>query len=80
MLRQLKKHIEISKILKKAKPQKRKLLLEAMENGLIYCLSECIDNVLRGAIKISSVRKRELEEHKGLLQKIVEQKTKVQKK
>ncbi len=80
MSKWLKKNIELLKILKKAKPKQRKLLLEAAENGLIYCLCECIDNVLRGNVKLSSVRKRELEKHKDVLRKIVDRKTKVQKK
>ncbi len=72
MSKRLKKNIELLKILKKAKPKQRKLLLEAAENGLIYCLCECIDNVLRGNVKLSSVRKRELGKHKDVLRKIVD--------
>ncbi len=74
------KNIELLKILKKAKPKQRKLLLKAAENDLIYCLCKCIDNILRGNVKITAAKKKELAKHATVLRNIVDRRTKVHKK
>ncbi len=51
-----KKHIDMLKILKKANPQQRKVLLQTCEKGLICCLCECIKDVLLGNAKISKAK------------------------
>ena len=80
MSQRLKKNFELLKILKKAKPQQRKLLLKSAENSLILCLCECIDNVLRGNVKLSPAKKRQLSKYASILRKIVDRKTKVNRK
>ncbi len=80
MSKRLKKNIELLKILKKAKPKQRKLLLKAAENDLIYCLCECIDNVLRGNVKLTAAKKKELAKHATVLRNIVDRRTKLHKK
>ncbi len=80
MSKRLRKNFELLKILKKAKPNQRKILLEAAENDLIYCLCECIDNVLRGNVKLTAAKKKELAKHATVLRNIVDRRTKVHKK
>jgi len=75
MSKRLNKNIEVLKLLKKAKPNQRKHILDCADNGLIYCICECIDNVLRGNVKLSPTKKRELGKHKTILRKIVDRKT-----
>lgn len=77
MSKRIKKHLEILKILKKCSPKQRKALLQAADNSLIYCICECIDNVLRGNVKLSSAKKKELAKHVAVLRKIADRKTKV---
>ncbi len=80
MSKRLRKNFELLKILKKAKPNQRKILLESAENDLIYCLCECIDNVLRGNVKITAAKKKELAKYATVLRNIVDRRTKVHKK
>ena len=60
MSKRLAKNLDMLKILKTAKPQQRKLILQSANNDLIYCLCECIQNLLHGNVKISQKRKIEL--------------------
>lgn len=80
MSKRIKKHLEILKILKKSKPNQRKALLEAADSSLIYCICECIDNILRGNVKLTAAKKRELAKYVGVLRKISDRKTKLDKK
>jgi len=77
MSKRIKKYLELLKILKTAKPAQRKVLLQVADNGLIYCLCECIDNVLRGNVKLTPAKKRELAKYIHLLRKIANRKTKI---
>ena len=80
MSKRLAKNLDMLKILKTAKPQQRKLILQSANNDLIYCLCECIQNLLHGNVKISQKRKIELKKYANILRKIADRKTKVQKK
>lgn len=80
MSKRIKKHLELLKILKKAKPAQRKALLESADNSLIFCICECIDNIIRGNVKLTAAKKRELAKHVDILRKVADRKTKVQKK
>ncbi len=80
MSNRLKKHLELLKILKKTNPKHRKSILESADNSLILCICECIDNILRGNVKLSPAKKRELAKHVEILRQIADRKTKGQKK
>jgi hypothetical protein len=77
MSKRLQKNLELLKILRKAKPSQRKAILESADNGLIYCLCECIVNILHGNVRITANRKRELAKHVKVLREIADRKTKV---
>ncbi len=62
--------MEILKILKKAKPEQRKALLKVADPDLIICLCECVDNILRGNIKLTKKKTEELGKHAKVLRKI----------
>ncbi len=80
MSKRLQNHIEILKVLKNSNPKQRKALLEAANNSLILCICECIHNLLRGNLKLSSAKKQELKKHARILRQIADRKTKVDKK
>ncbi len=75
MSKRLKKHIDLLKILKKANPQQRKILLQTCEKGLICCLCECIKNVLLGNVKISKSKHNVLAKDAVVLRKLADRKT-----
>ncbi len=74
MSKWIKKHIKLLKFLKKAKPDERKVLLQTAENSLIFCLCECIKNVLNGNVNLSKAKHCELSKHAGVLQNLADQK------
>ncbi len=74
MSKRIKKHIKLLKVLKKAKPDERKIVLQTAENGLLFCLCECIKNVLNGNVDLSKARHCELAKHAGVLRKLADRK------
>ena len=56
----LKNNLHYLKALCKCKPAARKAILEHADRELINCICECIDNILKGNIKISKVHKKRL--------------------
>ncbi|MCP4364286.1 MAG: hypothetical protein GY800_03185 [Planctomycetes bacterium] len=70
MSKRIKKYLEILKILKKATPEQRKALLKVADPDLILCLCECVDNILRGNIKLPKKKKDELAKYIKVLRKI----------
>ena len=77
---QLKKKLNLLKVLKKAKPVDRKSILESADNETIVCICECIDNLLHGNVKISHIQKKQLAKYARLLRTIADRKTPVKKK
>lgn len=75
MSRRLKKHLELLKLVQKAKPEHRKILIKTAEKSLILCLCECIDNILRGNVKLGPKKTKELASYAKVLRKIVDRKT-----
>lgn len=78
MSKRIKKHLELLKILKKANTKQRQALIQAADNSLILCICECIDNVLRGNVKLTAAKKQELAKYVTILRKIADRKTKVE--
>lgn len=75
MSSRLKKHLELLKLIKKAKPEHRKILIKTAEQSLILCLCECIDNILRGNVKLGPKKKKELAKYTIVLRKIANRET-----
>lgn len=80
MSKRIKQNLELLKLLKKSKLAQRKLILKAADKSLIYCLCECIDNVLRGNVKLSPALKKRLAKDVKILRKIADRKIKLDKK
>ena len=80
MSKRLKKHLELLKLLKKSKPSQRKTILKLADKEFIYCLCECIDNTLKGNVKLTAAKHQQLSKSAKILRKIVDKKTKLPKK
>jgi hypothetical protein len=76
MSKQIKRHLEVLKVLKKATPKQRKVLIETANSGLINCICECANNIIRGNVKLTPAKKREIAKHIHILRKIADRKTK----
>ena len=63
MSKRIKKYLDLLKILKTAKPEQRKALLKVADDGLILCICECVDNLVRGNIKLTKRKKEELSDY-----------------
>ncbi|MCP4345345.1 MAG: hypothetical protein GY795_07445, partial [Desulfobacterales bacterium] len=51
-------------------PEQQKALLKVADDGLILCICECVDNVIRGNIKLTKKKKEDLSKHKNILRKL----------
>jgi hypothetical protein len=63
--------VAILKILFKAKPKYRKILLENADKNLVKGLCECVLNILLGNIHISAEQKKKFSKHKSYLRELV---------
>jgi hypothetical protein len=61
----------ILKILFKAKPKYRKILIENADKQLVKGLCECVLNILHGNIPLSSEHKKKFGKHKKYLRNLV---------
>lgn len=80
MSARLKRNLDFLRILSKAKPQQRKLILQSATKDLIYCICEIIDNILHGTVKLSKQRQKKLQQYRNLLRYIADKKVSVSKK
>ena len=80
MSTRLKNNLHYLKALCKCKPAARKAILEHADGELINCICECIDNILKGNIKISKVHKKKLGRSTKVLDTLRKKKTGLKKK
>ena len=80
MAYRVKKHLDVLRVLKSAKPKLRSSILKAAEKELIQCLSECSHNVLAGNIKLSPKQRQALCKHRKSLRDLGRKQTKVDRK
>jgi len=71
MSRRLQDNIHLLHVLSKAKPTLRKAILTSADKELIYCLLECIDNLLSGNIKLSPSQFKNLRKSKTIIRNIL---------
>ena len=71
----LKNNLHYLKALCKCKPAARKAILEHADGELINCICECIDNILKGNIKISKIHKKKLGRSTKVLDELRKKKT-----
>ena len=70
----LKKHAGILRILAKAKPSVIRAIVRDSDTDLLYLLSECAVNILKGNVKLTKTNKKKLEKHSGKLRKLASKK------
>ena len=69
------KHLELLKILKKAKPDHRRAILDSADKELIDCLCECCLNLLSGKVRCSRVTKNKLKRYAPVIRELANRKT-----
>jgi hypothetical protein len=76
MSRLLKKYGSYLRLLKKVSPKVRKALLNKnCKTEFVNCVCECVKNLLKGNVPLTSAQKRQLVRRKRLLRKILLKKT-----
>ena len=80
MTSRLKKHFHVLKVLQKARPKKRKEILESANKDLVYCLCECIVNVLNGNVPTTAAQKQKIRRHGNTLKEIKHKQTSLKQK
>jgi hypothetical protein len=76
MSARLKRNINFLKILQKASPKQRKAIIATGSQDLILCISEIVDNVLKGNVKLSPKQKKQLSRYKAILRQLGNKKLK----
>ena len=71
----LKKHCKELQYLCKAKPSIQKAIVEKANKSLIYCICECVQNILKGHVRLTTNQRKRLRRHKTNLRKLLEKKT-----
>ena len=75
MSRRIKSHAVLLNTLAHCSPHQRKLLIKTADKGFIDAICECVVNVIRGNVKLSSTQKRTLAKQKRFLRKLADRKT-----
>lgn len=63
-------HIHLLNALARAKPAVRKEMLKQSGFGVIKSITECIENVLRGNVKLGKKHLKNLKKHKKQLERV----------
>ena len=63
-MRRLRKHAAMLKTLAQSKPHMRKATIKGAGTSLIKCLSDCMNNTLKGNVNMSKRQYRKLRRHK----------------
>ena len=81
MTKRLKKNIELLKLLKNCKTkQQKRILLELANKDLVYCVSDCCNNLLKGNIKLSNKKREQLKKFGPVIRELAARKTGIKKK
>ena len=81
MSSKLRKHANLLRAFHKAKPHIRRRLLHDYCNGdFVCCIVECVKNVLKGNVKLSSAQKKKLKAKRKDLRLMTLKKTSLSKK
>ena len=79
-MRRLTKHASMLKTLAKAKPHMRKAIIKSAGTSLITCLCDCVNNTLKGKVKMSKHQYRKIRRHKHDLRALNNSRTTAEKK
>ena len=80
MAGRVKCYMPVLKELQKSRKNKRKAIIEGCDNELIYCLCECVMNVLNGNIPTTKQQKQKLQRYAKTLKKVESRKVSLKKK
>jgi hypothetical protein len=69
-MKKIKSNFNTLQLLKDAKPKLRKAIIANCTPELVKCICECVVNVLKGNLTLSSFAKRKIQKHKGQLRKV----------
>ena len=74
------KHAVQLKMLRDATPKLRKQILHHCDKDFLNCVCECVKNVLKGNVPLTSAQKQKLSRHRNKLRELVLKKTPKKKK
>ncbi len=66
----LKKHLDLLKVLHKAKPKLRRAILENVDRDVILCICDCAYNLLSGNLPLDPAHVKRLKRHKTVVRKL----------
>ena len=75
MSRRVKTHAVMLNTLAHCSPKQRQLILKTADKGLVDAICECVVNLIRGNVKLSSSQKKTFAKHKRHLRKLADRKT-----
>ena len=77
MSSRMKHNSELLRFLTKAKPEQKKAILKTLSDEQVKAICECVLNILRGTIVVTSQVKNRLQKHKTSLRKLGDKKVSV---
>ena len=80
MSRRVQKHAVQLKMLRDATPRLRKQIMHHCGKEILDCVCECVKNVLKGNVPLTSSQKQNLSRHRNKLRKLSLKKTSEKKK
>ena len=76
MSEQFQEHLDILDFLQRTNNKNRKHLLSLADKDLVFCICECIINVLNGNVPLTSEQMKALKRHKTVLRELSEKRRK----
>jgi hypothetical protein len=76
-IKRITKHHDCLRFLAKTNPKLRRCVIKAADKDLIYCICECIQNVLRANVPIPPNTIKQLKPYKGTMESIVNKRTNI---
>src|SRR4051812_27341009 len=81
MSKRLQRHANLLRTLHRASPAVRRRLLESNCDGdFVCCITECVKNLLQGAVPLNSTQRKKLSAKKSVLRQLAQKKTSLRKK
>ena len=74
MSARLKRNFNLLQVLQKAPPKQRKAILSTATRDLVLCISEIVDNILKGNLKLTKKQVARLKRYKNVLRNMANKK------
>jgi len=72
MSARLKRNIGFLRLVKRATPNKRKVLLSAAKSDHLKCITECAHNIVRGNVRMTKGQQKKLKRHAKFIRLIAQ--------